>query len=125
MYIVYVVITLGGLIVLVNMLIAIMGDTFSRVQSNVVVYDYRERLRVILDLESVMVVFNRRKTRRMNIGVIRLPGGFDDENAAWEGGQTELKKLTKDGFRRLNKNLKKEIARLEEKIDRKLDAINS
>lgn len=78
-YIVFVVITLGGLIVLVNMLIAIMGDTFSRVQSNAIVYDYRERLRVIIDLESVMLLCNWRKSHRLNIGVIRRPNGFEDE----------------------------------------------
>ena len=78
-YIVFVVITLGGLIVLVNMLIAIMGDTFSRVQSNAIVYDYRERLRVIIDLESVMLLCNWRKSHRLNIGVIRRTNGFEDE----------------------------------------------
>ncbi len=125
MYIVFIVITLGGLIVLVNMLIAIMGDTFSRVQSNVVVYDYRERLRVIVDLESVMLICNRNRSRRLNIGVIRRPAGFEDEQAEWEGGQTELKKIVKDSFKRLNKKLDRSIRNLEVRIDRKMEIHDS
>ena len=37
-------------VVMLNMLIAIMADTFGRVQMNSVVYDYRERLSVNIDL---------------------------------------------------------------------------
>ena len=124
-YIVFVVITLGGLIVLVNMLIAIMGDTFSRVQSNAIVYDYRERLRVIIDLESVMLICNYRKSHRLNIGVIRRPNGFEDEQAEWEGGYTELKKITKDNFKKLNKKIDRELKYLQTRLEQKFDKIGN
>ncbi len=115
MHLVYVVITLGGLIVLVNMLIAIMADTFSRVQSNVVIYDYRERLRVIIDLESVLLVCNRKRTHRLNIGLIRRPGGFEEEQG-WQGSHTHLTKLTRDAFRRLTLKLEADMADMEARL---------
>ena len=77
-YLVYVIMTLIPVIVLLNMLIALMGETFGRVQENYVVYDYRERLSVIIDLESVMYICKRNKKKLLHIGVIRRPGGFVD-----------------------------------------------
>ena len=54
-YFVFIVMLIITLIVLLNMLIAIMGDTFGRVQSNTVVYDYRERLSVNIDQEAARI----------------------------------------------------------------------
>ena len=86
-YFVYIVSSLTGLIILLNMLIALMGDTFGRVQENRVVYDYRERLSVNIDLESLMYICNKNKKKLLHIGVIRRPGGFEN-SAEWEGQLT-------------------------------------
>ena len=88
-YFVFTVISLTGLIVLLNMLIALMGDTFGRVQSNRVIYDYRERLSVNIDLESLMYICMRKaKPHVLHIGVIRRPGGFEAEGTEWQGAET-------------------------------------
>ena len=67
------------LVVLLNMLIAIMGETFSRVQSNTEVYDYRERLEVNIDLESMIYVCARKKRKFIHIGVARRADAFEKE----------------------------------------------
>ena len=95
-YFVYIIISLSGLIILLNMLIALMGDTFGRVQENKIVYDYRERLSVNIDLESLMYICNRNKDKLLHIGVIRRPGGFES-NTEWEGSMTEVKKVVRKG----------------------------
>ena len=50
-------------------------------------YDYRERLSVNIDLESLMYICNRNKDKFLHIGVIRRPGGFES-NIEWEGSMT-------------------------------------
>lgn len=78
-YLMFVVLSIVALVVLLNMLIAIMGDTFGRVQSNTIVYDYRERLSVNIDLESLIYVCARKKKKLFHIGIARRPSGFDME----------------------------------------------
>ena len=55
------------------MLIALMGDTFSRVQANRVLYDEKERLSATLDFEVIVSLCNKKKSRLANIGVLRKP----------------------------------------------------
>ena len=82
-YFVLTTMSLATLIVLLNMLIAIMGDTFGRVQSNTVVYDYRERLSVNIDLESLIYICAKKRRKYYHIGIQRRPGGFDFEEESF------------------------------------------
>ena len=83
------------------MLIAIMGDTFGRVQSNKVVYDYRERLSVNIDLESLIYICARKRRKLFHIGMLRRPGGFDLEDESFTEQNKLLRKLIKENLRKI------------------------
>ena len=95
----FVVLTIVALVVLLNMLIAIMGDTFGRVQSNTVVYDYRERLSVNIDLESLIYVCARKRRKMYHIGITRRPGGFDMEEESFSTQNKLLRRLIKENMK--------------------------
>ena len=103
-YFIFVVLMVVTLIVMLNMLIAIMGDTFGRVQANTIVYDYRERLSVNIDLESLIFVCARKKKILYHIGIQRRPGGFDMEEESFSEQNKLLRRLIKDNARRLDEN---------------------
>ena len=54
----------------------------------------------------------RRKAKPnfIHIGIIRRPGGFESEGTEWEGAQTEIKKITKIGYKELNQLIAKIIS---------------
>lgn len=101
-YFVFIVMLIITLIVLLNMLIAIMGDTFGRVQSNTVVYDYRERLSVNIDLESLIYVCAKNKRKYYHIGIQRRPGGFDFEEESFSEQNKLLRRLIKANTTKLD-----------------------
>lgn len=100
-YVMFVVLSIVAIIVLLNMLIAIMGDTFGRVQSNTVVYDYRERLSVNIDLESLIYVCARNRRKYFHIGIARRPGGFDMEEESFSTQNKLLRRLIKENMRNI------------------------
>ncbi len=100
-YFMFVALTIVALIVLLNMLIAIMGDTFGRVQSNTVVYDYRERLTVNIDLESLIYICARHRRKLFHIAILRRPGGFDMEEDSFSEQNKLLRRLIKENNRNI------------------------
>ena len=83
------------------MLIAIMGDTFGRVQSNKIVYDYRERLSVNIDLESMIYICARKRRRLFHIGMLRRPGGYDLEEESFSEQNKLLRRLIKENLKKI------------------------
>lgn len=98
-YLMFAVLSVMTLIVMLNMLIAIMADTFGRVQVNSVVYDYRERLSVNIDLESLIYICAKKKKKFYHIGIARRPGGFDMEKESLSTQNKLLRRLIKDNMK--------------------------
>ena len=93
---------------LLNLLIAIVSDTFDRVYSNRIASDYKELANLILEQEYLM--FWNRKKRGLNyLHVIKYKGIDALEGDEWEGRMNMLKKdLTKkfDGhFKKIENSL--------------------
>lgn len=104
------------------MLIALMGDTFSRVQANRVLYDEKERLSATIDFEVVVQLCNKKKKRLANIGVLRKPEGFENNLQKWEGVQTQIKKMLRD-LEKENHEARTRMTEKIDKLDEKLGAI--
>ncbi len=101
-YMMFTILTIVTLVVMLNMLIAIMGDTFGRVQSNTIVYDYRERLSVNIDLESLMFICSKNRRKLYHIGIQRRPGGFDMEEESFSEQNKLLRRLIKKNLARID-----------------------
>jgi WD40 repeat protein len=62
-YIIFIVASILNLIVMLNLLISILGDSYDKVQLTLVESDYSQKLEVILEIEK-MLFFNRNKGTR-------------------------------------------------------------
>lgn len=103
-YLVFIVMAMLMLVVLLNMLIAIMADTFSRVQSNTEVYDYRERLEVNIDLESMIYVCKKKKRNFIHIGVARRVNAFEKELDGQQQHNRLVRTLLRSTYKMLKEN---------------------
>ena len=94
-------------IILLNMLIAIMGDTYDKVMAECVSADYKEKAELLLEVEE-MITWNRKKGEKMFLHVCRYADSTQD--ISWEGkvraSNQRLYKLTQ-GFKRYEKYQKK------------------
>lgn len=85
--------TLVNPIIMLNLLIAILGDTFSNVQDNMIVADKKELAEVILDIESLM--YWRRKFNLKSF--IQICSEEESEKMdTWNGKTRELKERLLD-----------------------------
>ena len=78
-------------LMLLNLLIAIISDTFDRVYSNRIASDYKEIANLILEQENLMF-WNRKKRGLKYLHVIKYKGIDALEGDEWEGRMSMLKK---------------------------------
>ena len=79
-YIVLITLSLAILLVLVNVLIAMMTETFLRVHAAPLYHDCKERLGVIIDLESTFMPCCRHKKHLCHLAIARRPEAFKSNN---------------------------------------------
>jgi len=78
-------------IVMLNMLIAIMQDTFDRVMMTSKAADYKEKAGLILDIEQ-MLFWNENKGERSYLHVVRYASP-DNSGNIWQGKVKEIKDM--------------------------------
>ena len=107
-WIVFIVATIFLPLMLLNLLIAIISDTFDRVYSNRIASDYKELANLILEQENLMF-WNRKERGLKYLHVIKYKGIDAFEGDEWEGRMSMLKKdLTKyfeTHFKKIQTNL--------------------
>ena len=119
----FVLVTLLLTLILLNMIIAIMGDTFDRVQDNLTVFDLKEKLLMIQEVTAVSSSASRllgclKRETKENKPTASLPNPFllvfepykEDatvyEGSEWGGRVQELKKDIKQVESSINKKLR-------------------
>lgn len=93
----YVLYLLAMMIVLLNLLIAIMGDSFDRVKNSEEVHFMKGRAQVIDDLETMMSK-EKRDDYSMQLGRylhVLVPKSKDESRGDWKGRLREMQKLVR------------------------------
>lgn len=78
-------------IIMMNLLISIIGDTYDRVQQGIMVADLKQLAEMIIEIES-LIFWNYNKTNKLHMQ--RLMNKFEDNNeglGVWQGKVRELK----------------------------------
>lgn len=111
-------------IVLLNMLIAIMGDSYDKVQDRKILTDSQERIEMILESTVLMKFFTNRREEKREGYLVFFEALEDDEHddqaitSEWEGKIHALKKM----IRQVGQDLSKDNQELEAKFEAKLEA---
>ena len=109
---------------MLNMLIAIMGDTFERVIENRELNSTKTRLELLGDLSANIRNIDKyrgHKKQNQNKRFLFLVTPDDDErdeNASWEGSIRQMSKITAKRISKLENNLVKHISSLSDQADR-------
>ena len=90
-WVLFVIATIFLPLMLLNLLIAIVSDTFDRVYSNRVSSDYKELASLILEQEYLMF-WNRSKAAREYLHIIKYKGVDILEGDEWDGRMNMLRK---------------------------------
>ena len=78
-------------IIMLNLIISLMGDTYDRVQTNKTASDQEELLEAIIEYENKFV-WNRRGSMKKYILIAKPAGSFDEPDVIdWEGKVSILK----------------------------------
>jgi WD40 repeat protein len=116
-------------IIMMNLLISIIGDTYDRVQQGIMVADLKQLAEMIVEIESLMF-WNYEKTNKVHMQ--RLINKFEDNNeglGVWQGKVRELKGailVSAENQNRIVLELKAKIENFEsnmKNIDAKLDML--
>ena len=78
-------------LVMMNLLIAIISDTFERVYTSKVPSDYKEKTALILEVENLMF-WRRNVKEKVFLHVIKYRGEDEEGGDEWEGRAAALKK---------------------------------
>ena len=109
-WIIFITTTFITQVTFLNMLIAIMGDTFSRVTESKAQSGLREKIAILSDF---VIIVKRESVERGNLSrflfAIQPKNSASDEGNAWEGTVTQL-----------NKSMKKELAIVENKFSKRM-----
>ena len=105
-YIVIIVLSLAILVVLINVLIAMMTETFLRIYSTPHHHDSKERLGVIIDLESTFRPCCGKKRALCHVAIAGRPEAFSSQDQADD--VKELRRLVRKNLRKTD-NLSRKL----------------
>ena len=83
-------------LVMLNMLIAIMGDTFERVIENRDVNAVKTKLQFIGDLVATLDQTSRKEEQKQFMFVVQLDDDQVEDNDDWEGTVNKITRITAD-----------------------------
>ena len=107
-------------VILLNMLISIMGDSYGQVQEKSVIINALIKLDVMLETTTFIRVLKKKKSENKGYLIYCLPvENLDEDNVSEWRGMTKLIKKRMDG---LEDVLKKEVMRLEQYLNAKFEA---
>ena len=100
-------------IVALNTLIAIIADSYERVQNDRESYDALQRVELLDELNDFYMLFNRAERRLVFLNVVSYASRGDDENNEWGGRLKIITKTLESGISKVRsevKGIKSEIA---------------
>jgi WD40 repeat protein len=98
-----------NIILMLNMIISILGDSFDEFQLNAMYYDFKERTNVIFEIEQILGIFNREE--RFDFLHICVNSDEADENS-WRGKVLDIQVGIKD----IGKKIIKKVDEVKRKI---------
>ena len=97
-------------ITFLNMLIALMGDTFAKVMEQKEQFGLQTKLQIMSDYTALVLDATQEQDTRCYMFVItQKTEGTDDPNAAWEGNLSVIKKVIEKGLASLQKNMDRRL----------------
>ena len=96
---------------MLNMLIAIMGDTFDKVTENQKVYTTRTKLQILGDYVNNFTDVETENFFLFTMTVVQDEGG-DEQGDSWEGSITRMRKFNQKMFDRLEQKFDYQLAKL-------------
>lgn len=96
---------------MLNMLIAIMGDTFDKVTENYQVYTTRTKLQILGDYVNNFTDVETENFFLFTMTVVQDEGG-DEQGDNWEGSIQRMKAYNKKMFERLEHKFDYQLAKL-------------
>ena len=108
-------------VIMFNMLIAIMGDTYDKVSSTAVALDKKTMAQMILDIESLMV-WNRDRQNYEYIYICKYDAEDETDGGEWTGKIRAMQDKI-DGISAGQNDCKKEIVDLNKKVDSVKDSV--
>lgn len=123
-YIYFVLATLINIVMMLNLLIAILGDSFDKFQIEASEIDYKQKLDSVLEIECLFIFFNSKK----KYGFLQLCDydSKEKENDEWGGKVKEIEVKIEKISKEMNGILRKNQVKNDEKfemIDHKLNTI--
>ena len=134
-YVIYFGATIVNVILMLNLLISILGDTFDQFQIEKSIIDYKEKAKLIIEVQKIISLIEKKPELRY-LHVCSSPFSNEDTDN-WEGkilfaekktdkniqllkiGQKDIQEEIKDVNRKIKKNSKS----IENRIECKLEAI--
>ena len=92
-------------LVLLNLLIAIISDTYDRVQEQLLPADYMERAQLLLEVERLLIMKRDQGIPRY-LFLVKQKQLEEDENFDWEGRIRSLKNYMEFRFQEFSTDLK-------------------
>lgn len=113
-------------VVLLNMLISIMGDSFDRTQENKAMSNSLTRIEMMQDVMVIAQLFQPAKKLDKNFLMICLPAQGEDEDpvaSEWEGRLNMIKKVLRQNEQKITNQFKAEFQEIHRKIDTNFEKI--
>ena len=112
-YILFIGATLINVVLMLNLLISILGDSYERFQISQVIIDYKERTHLIIEILSMkkLRVFESLKYLHVCISA-----NENEENENWEGRMRYMDTQMDKSFRRLEDGLVQDKSSIKDKI---------
>jgi hypothetical protein len=110
---------------MLNMLIAIMGDTFERVIENRDVNAIKSKLDLLSDLVATMAQRDYKEDKEQFLFVVQPDDADDDDGDEWEGTIKKMTKHTEKNIQDMGRQLEKKQDKLQTTIEefKKVDGV--
>ena len=114
MYLLFFAATFMTQITILNMLIAIMGDTFERVIENKDINATKTKLQLTADLASILRTKSNQQEPNMFLYVVTPADGMSSDSDSWEGVIKTLNNFTAAQISGLETNLSRQLNKLQQ-----------
>ena len=98
------------------MLIAIMGDSFSRVMENKEVYATQTKLELLNDMATVLQRSSKEQEDKVYLFLVRPDADDENAGAEWEGVVNKMTRITASNIKQLGVQLNKKTDKLQDQI---------
>jgi WD40 repeat protein len=112
-YVTFFIAVIVNVIVMLNMIISILGDSFDEFQLSAAYYDTREMTELILEIEQIYSLFSK-KDEQMYLHACQ--NCYQGEPNLWQGKVVDVRKLVKESADKINDSTQAKIKSLEDSI---------